>query len=121
MDFRKIKFASLDGIERKTIHWIIPRRHRLMFLIFVVLVLRTTEFVPYINLFFNPYLVVLISLVLTPLILDVEPKIFFTVSIACFFLAVFLWFTGQIEEAEVLTEYIFAILLAASFKAFLSS
>lgn len=121
MDFRKIKFASLDGMERKIIHWIIPRRHRLMFLVFVVLVLRATEFIPYINLFFSPYLVVFMSLVLTPLILDVPPKIFFAVGIACFFLAAFLWFTSQIEEAEVLTEYIFVILLSGSFKAFLSS
>lgn len=121
MDFRKIKFASLEGIERKIIHWIILRRHRLMFLVFIVLLLRVTEFIPYINLFFSPYLVVFMSLVLIPHILDLEPKIFFAVGIACFFLAAFLWFTGQVEEAEILTEYIFVILLSGSFKAFLSS
>lgn len=122
MKFSKFGFANVERMERDLFRWILPRRYRLVFLLFVISLLVVTKFIPYVNLLFlNPYLIVLVSLILTPFILDVDPKIFFVVGIGCFFLAGLLWFTGQTEEAEVLTEYIFVILLSGSLRAFLSS
>lgn len=119
MVFSKFGFTSVEAVERSLFRWVFLKRYRLVFLLFIVSVLVAAGFAPYINLILNPYLVVLIFLIFTPFVLDLDPKIFFVVGIVCFFPAALLWFTGQIEEAEVLVEYVFVILLSGSFKAFL--
>src|SRR3989344_7318295 len=121
MGIRRFSFANIERVEKSLFQWILPRRNRLAFLLFVISILVTADFTPYTNLLLNPYLIVLISLILVPLVLDLDPRIFFVLGIICFFPAMFLWFIGQTEEAEVLTEYIFIILLSGSFKTFLSS
>ncbi|MBI2268243.1 MAG: hypothetical protein HYU80_02205 [Candidatus Blackburnbacteria bacterium] len=121
MGIRKFTFADIERVEKTLFQWILPKRYRLVLLLFVISMLTAAGFAPYFNLILNFYIIVLVSLVLTPIILNVDSKIFFVVGIVCFFLAALLWFMGQTEEAEVLTEYIFIILLSGSFKAFLSS
>lgn len=121
MEIKKLTFLIIKRVKKSLLQWGFSRRRRLIFLLFVISMLVAADFAPYTNLLLNFYLIVLVSLVLTPFILDVDPKVFLAVGIVSFFMIALLWFAGQIEEAEILTEYIFVILLSGSFRAFLSS
>lgn len=120
MGIKKFTFANVESVEKRLFQWVSPRRYRLVFLLFVISMVVAADFVPYVNLFLNSYVVVLISVLLVPFVLDLDSKIFFALGTSCFFLVVILWFIGQTEEAETLTEYIFIILLSGSVKVFLS-
>lgn len=111
----------MEKIEKIIVHWVAPRRYRLILFFLVILMIISTAYIPYINLISNFYLVWLVSLVAMPLILDIDHKIFFAAGTMLFFLTALLWFIGQTEEAEVLTEYIYIILLSGTINALFSS
>lgn len=90
-----------------------------MLLLLVGLMLYAANYVPYINLFSNTYLIILVLLSLTPIILDIDGKIFIGIGLLLFVMTFLLWFVGQTEEAEALGEYIFIFFLSGSLKSLL--
>lgn len=116
-----LESLNVEKIEKGLAVWVIRKRHRIVLFIFVVSLLITTFFIPYLNLLVNSYVIFSTSLLLAPFILDLDPKLFIITGIFFFFLAFFLWSVNQIEEAETLTEYIYIILLSGSLKALFSS
>ncbi len=117
----KIKLIKLstEKLGKNFSNWILSRKYRLILFILVLAVLRASDTVPYVNLIVNPYLIVLIAVVLCPLILDIDPKPLFIIGTMGFLLAALLWFMGQIDEAETLGEYVFIVLISGTLKAFL--
>ena len=102
--------------------WIFQRRYRLLIFVCVILFGFAANYIPYISLLFSkPYLSILILVCLAPFILKVEAKILFTLAIGGFLLVFLFWFLGQTEEAEVLIEYIFILLLAGTIRSFVAS
>lgn len=90
-----------------------------MLLLLVGLTLFAANYIPYINLFSNTYLIILVLLSLTPLILDIDGKIFIGIGLLLFVMTFLIWFVGQTEEAEALAEYIFIFFLSGSLKSLL--
>lgn len=100
--------------------WFFQRRYRILLFILIAIMLFAANFIPYINLISNTYLILLILLVLVPLILDIDEKIFITFGLTLFVFAFFIWFLGQTEETESLTDYIYIFFLSGSLKALFS-
>lgn len=93
-----------------------------MIFVCVILFGFAANYIPYISLLLSkPYLSILILVCLAPFILKVEAKILFTLAIGGFLLVFLFWFLGQTEEAEVLIEYIFILLLAGTIRSFVAS
>ncbi len=108
---RKTNFAFVENVERSILIWLRVRKYRLSFFIFVVAILFTFSHAPYINLFLNSYLIILISVILAPFILDIDARPFFVIALALFIVTFFMWFFDK-NGAETLGEYIFIILLS---------
>ncbi len=120
MEINKLKLPDSEKIERYLARWFYVKRYRLVAFSFVVLLLLSTFFVPYLNLIVTSYFLILIALVLAPFVLDIDPKIFFVTGITLFFLTFIVWSLGRAEEAESIANYIYIILLSGSLKALLS-
>lgn len=121
MIFRKFKFEDMEKLEKIFAVWVFRKRHRIVLFVFAVLLLFTAFFIPYLNLFINSFLIFSTALILAPFILDIDSKVFFVIGIILFFLTFVLWSVNQLEEAEILTEYIYIILLSGSLKSLFSS
>ncbi|OGE16948.1 hypothetical protein A3F00_02910 [Candidatus Daviesbacteria bacterium RIFCSPHIGHO2_12_FULL_37_11] len=113
--FKKLDAGIVRDIENNILKWIWIRRYKTPIFILAVLLLILISKAPYINLFFNSYLIIFISAILAPLILDIEYKPLFTFSIILFTLALVLWFYDR-DSAEAITNYIFIILFSGVIK-----
>lgn len=118
--FDKINFDSAKNIERVILKWIWFQRYRVPLFILAVLLLTGFSLAPYINLFFNSYLIIFMSVVLAPFILDIDDRLFFAIAIVLFTLAFIVWFIDR-DNAEAITIYIFIILFSGVVKALFSS
>lgn len=116
----KINFRIVEKVEVTILKWIQVRRYKLPFFIFTVGLLILLSHTPYINLFFSSYLVILISVILAPFILDIDAKPFFTASMYLFIFTLVAWFIDR-DGAEMIAEYIFIILLSGILQTLFSS
>lgn len=116
---RNKKLYSLKDFQKQLDKWVYKKRYRLMLLLLVGLTLFAANYIPYINLFSNTYLIILVLLSLTPLILDIDGKIFIGIGLLLFVITFLIWFVGQTEEAEVLANYVFIFFLSGSLKSLL--
>lgn len=121
MTIRNFTSSDIKTAEKAVVRWVLPRRYKLTVFFLVILITMSTKYIPYINLVSNAYVRWLFILVSAPLILDIDPRYFFIFGVTCFFLTAVLWFIGQTEEAEILADYIFIVLLSGAIKAFFSS
>lgn len=120
MRIKKIKLPDIGKFEERLARWIFSRRYRVVTFSLIILFLFATFFVPYLNLVVSTYFLILIALVFMPFVLDIEAKIFFVTGLLMFFLTFIVWSLGQTEEAEVIANYVYIILLSGSLKALLS-
>ena len=118
--FDKININSAKNIERIILKWIWVQRYRVPLFVLAVLFLIGISLAPYINLFFNSYLIIFMSVILAPFILDIDDRLFFAIAIVLFTLAFIMWFIDS-DSAEAITTYIFIILFSGIVKALFSS
>lgn len=111
---------SAKNLERQILRWIWVRRYRMILFILSVLFLIIFSKAPYVNLFFNSYLIMFVSAILAPLILDIDDKPFFVTIFLFFSILPFVWLTDR-DSSQVLTNYIFILLFSAVIKALHSS
>lgn len=116
----KINFRIVEKVEVTILKWIQVQRYKLPFFIFIVGSLILLSHAPYINLFFNSYLVILASVVLASFVLDIDAKPFFTASMYLFIFTLVAWFIDR-DNAEMIAEYIFIILLSGMLQTLFSS
>lgn len=116
----KISFSLAESVGEPILTWILARKYRLVFFSMVVGFLVVLSHAPYINLLFDSYLVILASAVLSPFILSIDARPFFIVSLVLFVVTVIVWFVHW-EEAEVIADYIFIILLSGVLRELFSS
>lgn len=107
----KTNFSLAENVGETVLTWILTRKYRLVFFGIVVSLLVAVSHAPYINLLFDSYLIILISTILSPFILNIGARPFFIVSLVLFAVTVIVWFVNW-EEAEIITDYIFIILLS---------
>lgn len=104
-------FIFVESSGKIVLTWILARKYRLVFFSVVVGFLVALSQAPYANLLFDSYLIILVSTVLSPYILSIDARPFFIVSLALFAVTAIVWFVNW-EEAEIITDYVFIILLS---------
>ena len=109
MPIERGKMSSLENIEKKFLKFILERRYRLLFFVFVITALLVLSNAPYINLFFNSYLFIFIIILLAPLIIDIDATPLFMVAVVLLCLAPIMWFIDW-YTAEIIGNYIFITL-----------
>ena len=121
-NFKKINFSQItDLTESAILKWVRIRRYRLLLFIIVVTLLLIFSNAPYINLFLNSYLIILISIALAPLVLNLSARLFFLTALILILPALLLSISPhQEEEAGVIGEYIFILLFSGVVKTFFS-
>ncbi|TSC90507.1 MAG: hypothetical protein G01um10145_179 [Microgenomates group bacterium Gr01-1014_5] len=120
MEIKKLKLLDVGKVEKYLARWIYTKRYRLITFSFIILLLLSSFFVPYLNLIVTSYLLIFLAFVLAPFVLDIDAKIFIVTGITLFFLTFIVWSLGQTEEAESIANYVYIILLSGSLKALLS-
>ena len=120
MVFKKINLDSTKDIEEAILRWIWIRRYRMPLFILAVLLLIGFSNAPYVNLFLNSYLIIFVSAILAPFILDIDDRLLFKAVIVLFTVAFIMWFTDR-NSSEAITNYIFIILFSGVVKALFSS
>lgn len=118
--FNKVTLDSAKDIEKTILRGIWIRRYRLPLFILAVLLLIGFSHAPYVNLFLNSYLIIFVSAVLAPFILDIDDRLIFAAAIVLFTLVLVIWFTDR-DSAEAITIYIFIILFSGVVKSLFSS
>lgn len=107
----KLRKIHIEEVEQGVLEWLGRRKYRIPLFVFIVLMIWFISRAPYFNLFFNLYLVVFVSIVLSAFVLDINARLFFAVVPIIFLGALFLWFIEK-DIAERLGEYAFIILLS---------
>lgn len=115
--FRKI---NIEEIESGVLEWLEHRKYRLLLFVFMGAMLWVLAGLPYINLFFNLYLVIFIAVVLAAFVLDINARLFFIVAPALLVVAFLAWFVDK-DIAARLVEYIFIILLSGILRTLFSA
>lgn len=115
--FKKKNPGDIKRIVLKCI-WI--RRYRVSPFILAVASLIVFSRIPYVNLFFSYYLIIFISVILAPFILDIDDRLIFLTAIILFTLTLIMWFIDR-YSAEMIANYIFIILFSAVGKALFAS
>lgn len=118
---KKIRLRNLENIERFVYDWIYMKRFRFMIFGLFVLLVFVVSHAPFINLFFNNYLFALIFILFTPLILDLDDKLFFAVVIFLIIVVTLLLIINQVDKAQRIIEYAFIFVLAGTVKVLFSS
>ena len=119
MSFKRINFHTIENIEKPVLDWICVRRFRIPLFFLTILLLLVFSKAPYVNLFFNYYLIILITSILTPFILDIEDRFFFMAAVVFLILTLFLWFYDR-DIAGNITNYTLIILISAVLRIFSS-
>ena len=112
----------IDSVESSILEWIRVRKHRLPLFILVVTMLFAFSHAPYINLFLNSYSIIFLSIVLSPLILEINAELFFAGALFLIIPALLLSL-GEFnkEEAEIIGNFIFTLLSAGLMRLISSS
>lgn len=118
--FNKVTLDSAKAIEKTILRGIWIRKYRVPLFILAVLLLMGFSNVPYVNLFFNSYLIIFVSAILAPFILDIDDRFLFKAAIVLLTVAFIMWFNDR-DSAEITAHYIFIILFSAVGKALFSS
>lgn len=118
--FKWISSNSIKEVEKLILEWIWIRRYRIPLAILAVLVLVAFSNAPYVNLFFNSYLIIFVSAILASFILDISDGLLFKAVMVFLIVAIILWFHDR-DSAETITNYIFIILFSAVLKVLFSS
>ena len=118
--FNKVNFAVIEDIEERFLKFILERRYKLPFFVFVTTAILVFSNAPYINLVMNSYLSIFIVILLAPLIIDINIAPLFIMAVALFVIAIIWWFIDP-YGAEIIGNYIFIILFAGIVKALFSS
>lgn len=113
-------FDSVRNIERIILKWIWIRRYRVPLFILVVVLLLGFSHAPYVNLFFNAYLIFFVSAILAPFILDIDDRPIFATATLFLIIASMVWFSDR-DVAEMMVNYVFIILFSGVTKALFSS
>lgn len=116
---RKVNFNLIKYIEKVIADWVWLRRYRIPIFILAVILLVVFSKAPYINLFFNTYLIIFMSVILAPIILDIDDKPLFALAIVLFILTLILWFSDR-DGAEAMTNYIYVVLFSGVIKTIFS-
>lgn len=116
----KTSFSFAESVGEFVLTWVLVRKYRLVFFSIVVGFLVVLSRAPYINLLFDSYLIILVSMVLSPFILNIGARPFFILSLVLFVVTVIMWFVNW-EEAEVIADYILVILLSGVLRELFSS
>lgn len=118
--FKKVNLDSAKDIEETILRWVWVRRYRVPLFILAVLFLIGFSHMSYVNLFFNSYLIIFVSVILAPFILDIDDRPLFKAAIVLFTLVLIMWFTDR-DSAEATVNYIFIFLFSAVVKVLFSS
>lgn len=118
--FFKINFNWFDNLGVIAGSWIDIRKYRLILFSLVAIILLVFSYTPYTNLLINLTLVIFLSVLMAPFMLDLDEKLYFGVIIFLLFLVLFLYVTNQREEAELVSQLIYILFLSGSLRAIFS-
>lgn len=117
---KKVNPSLAKNLERIFFKWIWIRRYRTLSFILLVLFLIVFSKAPYINLFFNSFLIIFVSTILAPLILNIDDRHLFVILLVFLLLLLPVWLVDR-DSAQMLANYIFILIFSAVVKALLTS
>lgn len=107
-------YFSLLTFEKKLLHWFILERHKIVLILLIAILIWGLSLLPYLNLFINTSLIVLVVIVLSLVLFKVHPDRIILLALLLFLPALLGVLLEEEQGAELVGGYIYGVLFLGS-------
>lgn len=118
---REKAYFSLLTFEKKLLHWLILERHKIVLIFLIAILMWGLSLVPYFNLFVSTSLIMLVVIVLSLVLFKVPPDRMVLLALLLFLPAALGVVLEEQGKAELISAYIYGILLLGTVLTLLKS